>query len=533
MNMDSPLETAPAAAARAAAPAPRRPRRRRPSNFEHRSPRSRRRGSASLLAMLYLFIFAALALGFYAQTNVAANISQNEVVGAQALSAAESGMAFMRYQLTKVETQHLPESEMLVELANELSRLLDGTGNLENGLLEVGMTDGGDAIVIPRDNNALINLGNGSGFRTKITRSGRNFVVKVAGSTLGTNNFGERKKMRKGIEYVFGPVQIKAPLFDYGVGGRGQVHIDGKGQIRGGSNPSFGSVLTVSTLNPAVTMTGDSGVISGQVFYTNPTATFSYATMASIAGGNTAAHRAANTIHRPRPAGTEHYAEWPEFPKIDTSVYLPYVKRDWSLLSGTTLKNIRIPALSGTPLAPLKFGSHTTVEGVCYIESPNHVIFEGGCTIRGVIVGPVAPTGTLTDNVIEFKGSSTAYDMATLSSVYDMTVAANSAEFPPSLLQLTGSSVLAPKFHVKFTGGYASVSGTIVSDQLSFTGGAGGNITGYVFGLSNQKLYVGGSGVIQLEKPATSLWPAGVYFRSSYAPQPKTYREFAPRTEGM
>ena len=530
MNMDSPLE-----AAHAAAPAPRRrgPSKRRPSNPGHASPLSRRRGTASLLAMLYLFIFSALALGFYAQTNIAANISHNEVVSAQALSAAESGMAFMRYQLTKVETQHLPESQMLVELANELSRLMDGTSNLDDGLQEVGMTGTGDAILIPRDNNALIPLGNGSGFRAKITRSGRNFVVKVAGSSLSNNNYGERKKMRKGIEYVFGPVQIKAPLFDYGVGGRGQVYIDGKGQIRGGSNPSYGSILTVSTLNPAVAMTGDSGVISGQVFYTNPTATFSYATGASIAGGSTAAHRAANTIYRARPAGTEHYAEWPEFPKIDTSLYLPHVKRTWSTSSGSTLRNIRIPANSGTPSVPLRFTSGVTIEGVCYIEAPNYVIFEGGCTIRGVVFGPTAPTGTLASNVIEFKGSATAYDMATLSSVYDMTVAANSTEFPAELLNLKGASVLAPKFHVIFTGGYASISGTIVSDQLSFTGSAGGNINGYVFGLSNQRLYVGGSGVIQLEKPATSLWPAGVYFRSSYAPQSKTYREFAPRTEGL
>ena len=524
MNMDSPLE-----AAYAAAPIRRR---RRPPCPSRTTRLPRRRGTASLLAMLYLFIFSALALGFYAQTNVAANISQNEVVGAQALSAAESGMAFMRYQLTKVETQHLPESQMLVELANELSRLMDGTTNLDNGLQEVGMTDAGDAIVIPKDKNALIPLGNGSGFRAKITRSGRNFVVKVAGGSVSNNNHGERKKMRKGVEYVFGPVQIQAPLFDYGVGGRGQVYIEGKGQIRGCSNPSYGSVLTVSTLNPAVTMTGE-GIISGKVYYTNPSATFSYSTNSSVAGGTGAAHKSANTIFRARPPGTEHYPEWPEFPKVDTSVYLPYVKRTWSLLSGTTLKNVRIPANSGTALLPLKFGSSTTVEGVCYIESPNVVIFEGGCTIRGVIFGPNTTTGTLADNVIEFKGSATAYDMATLSSVYDMSVAANSDEFPAGLRALTGSSVLAPKFHVKVTGGYASVSGTIVSDQLSFTGGAGGNITGYVFGLANQRLYVGGSGVIQLEKPATSLWPAGIYFRSSYVPQPKTYREFPPRTEGM
>lgn len=392
------------------------------------------------------------------------------------------------------------------------------------------MSDAGDAILIPRDKNAVIPLGNGAGFRVKITRAGRSFVVKVAGQSTTR---GGTRHMAKGIEYVFGPVQIKAPMFDYGVAGRGQIFIDGKGQIRGGTTPSFGSVLTTTRSNPAVTMTGDAGAISGQVFYTNPTATFSYATLASIANGNTSAHRSANTIFRPRPPGTEHYAEWPEFPKIDTALFLPHVKRTWTTLTGGTLRNIRIPANSGTPTSPLRFTSGVTVEGVCYVESPNYIIFEGGTTIRGVIVGPTVTSGTLSNNVIEFKGSASAYDMSTIPSVYDLTIPANSSEFPAELLKLKGSSVLAPGFSVLFTGGYASISGTIVSDKLTFTGNAGGNITGHVMGLANQTLYVGGSGVVQVEKPGTSLWPAGVYFRSSYAAQPRTYREFHPRSEGM
>lgn len=486
---------------------------------------------ASVLAMIYLVLFAALALGFYAQTNMAAHVSNNEVVAARSMSAAESGMAFMRYQFSRVELKHFPEDQMLTEVAYELLRLMDGTGNLANGLQEVGMSDDGTAILIPNDQTAVIPLGNGTGFRCKITRDGRKLVVKVVGRPVTGQHAGAVGTGR-GVEYTFVPVQRDAPLLEAGVAGRGQVFIDGKGKIQSLVDPKFGSVMTVTTKNPAVTMSGE-GLISGQVFYTNPAATFSYSNNSSIYGGTSAAHKTANTIYREKPAGLEHYDEWPEFPTIDTSVYTGYLRRTWTPLTGLTLRNIRIPANSGTSLLPLEFGAGTTIEGVCYVEAPNYVVFEGGCTIRGVIVGPNAPAGTLAENVVEFKGQATAYDMSTLSSVYDMSVTANAEEFPPGLLALTGASILNPGFHVKFSGGYAAISGTIVSDQLSFTGSAGGDITGYVIGLADQTLYIGGSGTIQVAKPGTSMWPAGVYFRQKFEPAQGTYREFHPSSAAM
>ena len=495
----------------------------------------RRDGTVSLLAMLYLMIFSALALGFYAQTNVSAQISENEKQTNRALVAAESGMAFMRYTLSQVETSYLPENQMLLELAYELSRLLDGSDNLVDpklGLQEVGISDGGDAILIPKHPNAVMPLGNDMGFRVKITRAGRSFVVKVAG-TSGTHRNGATVAA-KGVEYVYGAQQKPAPLFEYGVAGRGQIELSGGGRIIGATNAADGTVLSTTTLNPAVVMTGPS-IISGKVYLKNPSATTSYSTNSSVNGSTLASVKSASTIKITRPPGTEHLPDWPEFPKIDTSIYLPYVKRVYNPLSppGSTLRNIRIPAGLGTLATPVKFTAGTTVEGVCYIEAPNVVYFEGACTLRGVIVGPNVPLGTLATNIVEFQGQATAYDVGTIPSVYDMTVQANKDEFPAGLLALKGSSMLTPGYHVKFTGGYAAISGSIVSDQLTFSGSAGGSITGYVIGMANQKLAVSGQGTIQLQKPPPTPWPAGVFFRHWYAPEAKTYREFRPKTEGM
>jgi len=62
----------------------------------------RRRAITSMLAMLYLVLFAVLAVGFYASTGTNAQVSMNEQRRYRALGAAESGMDFMRYQLFQV-----------------------------------------------------------------------------------------------------------------------------------------------------------------------------------------------------------------------------------------------------------------------------------------------------------------------------------------------------------------------------------------------------------------------------------------------
>lgn len=475
----------------------------------------RRRGVTCVLAMLYLVIFAALALGFYAQTNIGAQVSNNERNTYNALIAAESGMAFIRYHLNCIKAKYMvAEDQMLVEVASQLATALNGSANL--GASEVGMSTDGTAILIPADPTRNIKLTDGKSFRIKITRSGRRLVVQ----SIGTARDLTSTAAGRGVEYTFEPREWKASIFDFGIAGRGQVEVAGNAVIRGGSSNAFGSVLSTSTNNPAVTMTGGGSAITGDVYVTNPSGTVSYSAGSSVAGNTDPAWKTAHT-HIPWAA--------PEFPVIDTNVYLPFVKRNCTSSAGSLFKNIRIPANTGTVASPFTFGSGTTIEGVCYVEAPNVINFAGTCTIRGVIVGAnTAAGGDLSTNVIEFKGQAQAFDMLSLATAYDMSVAANVAEFPSDLLKLGGASVILPGFNVKFSGGYASISGAIVSDQLTFSGTAGGNITGSVMGLGNQKLSLSGGASVQVEKPGSNKWPAGLFFRNYYSPKPDTYREFLP-----
>lgn len=105
-----------------------------------------RRGAAAMLAMLYLSIFASMAVGFYASTNTQALVSYAEKDAANALSAAESGSEFMRYQMMNItlpygtNTTNLMSNTKLV-LGNELN----GTPNM--GTSSVSLANG--AINIP------------------------------------------------------------------------------------------------------------------------------------------------------------------------------------------------------------------------------------------------------------------------------------------------------------------------------------------------------------------------------------------------
>src|SRR6476469_6796889 len=62
-----------------------------------------RRGVVSIMAMLYMVIFSVMALGFYAATTTASQVSSNERRAQAALLAAESGTQFLRYHLSALD----------------------------------------------------------------------------------------------------------------------------------------------------------------------------------------------------------------------------------------------------------------------------------------------------------------------------------------------------------------------------------------------------------------------------------------------
>src|SRR5436190_13378569 len=128
-----------------------------------------RRALTSMLAMLYLVLFATLAVGFYASTNPDGQVSVNEQRRYRALGAAESGMDYIRYQLAQVA---IPPSttadQVITEINKDLSVQINGTPNM--GSKTVGIDLLGTTINIPSQANQYITLASdGSKFRCTIT----------------------------------------------------------------------------------------------------------------------------------------------------------------------------------------------------------------------------------------------------------------------------------------------------------------------------------------------------------------------------
>src|SRR6266566_6663579 len=91
--------------------------------------RKSRQGMTALLAMLYLTLIASLAVGFYASTNSAVMITENEKRGGLALASCESGMDFMNFHLAQLSLPYgNNQTERFNSLYNQLKTQLENTG---------------------------------------------------------------------------------------------------------------------------------------------------------------------------------------------------------------------------------------------------------------------------------------------------------------------------------------------------------------------------------------------------------------------
>jgi hypothetical protein len=153
-------------------------------------------GMASVLAMLFLVLFATLAVGFVATTSMSSQVARNEQYLATARLSADAGMEFMRYQLGSM---NLPigttSATLLANTATQLGSALNGTTNM--GSNTVAVTSG--TIYIPSQ----------TGYITVDPTSHAKFqatITQVAGTTtlvVTVHGFNSTAKCSRGIQLQF------------------------------------------------------------------------------------------------------------------------------------------------------------------------------------------------------------------------------------------------------------------------------------------------------------------------------------------
>jgi hypothetical protein len=458
-----------------------------------------RRGVASVMAMVFMVVFSALALGFYAATTTASQVAGNERRSMSAQSAAESGIQFLRYHLSALDIPPgLTNDQLFDEVHMQLESRLDGTTNMNGGTIGYD----GTSILMPATGYMKLDAKGEQQVKIVITRAGDQLISRITGRNGGVS-------VGRAIELKFSKAKNASAIFNFGVASRGPVSTTGNSTITGLTDKTKGSILSTSTVSNPVQVFGK--MVSGDISVVNPNAVVKYGANVSI--GDTTNHQLIDAyhIHKGVPE--------PKFPYIDTNVYAQYATNTYT--SGmTVLENVRIPA--GTNPT---FSGNVVIRGVLLVEGSNKVSFGGNVDIQGVIVSsnsspqPLISSGEVTNNVIEFTGSVTARPMDDPKSPLVGT------QFN-EVKKLKGAFIIAPQYRVKMWGNFATVGGSVVAAQFQMGGSAEGTIAGSVIQMRDDvATTIDGSADVVIASTGTTDYPPGISFGEYYTPVPGSYLE--------
>jgi hypothetical protein len=461
-------------------------------------PRTRRNlpsrpGIVCVVAMIFLALFVVLAVGFYAVTAMATQVSASERTAYVSQIAAESGMQFVRYQLACLDIPaNTPPNKVFEEVYLELAAKLDGTDNLAGTV--VGYD--GKTINIPQGPSQFIRLqAGGPGFRVVINDiNGERMRVRIVGCP--ENN---RASLRRAIDTEYDLVNKKTTTFDYGVAAKGSVQFKSTATTKLlGTPDSAASVLSASTAAGSI-VTG-SGTIEGDLTVAKDKG------QVTLGGGTVGGAGAAGDIV----ANHVHVVTPPEFPYVHTTVFAPFATNTY-VAGAAYQKNVKIPRNTNP-----KFNGGEVIDGILYIESPNTVTFAGNATINGLIVFENANTPAV--NVMDFRGSVSASAIPAAS------------EFDALRKRAAGLAMAAPTASVTLNGSVGGfVEGTVIAGSLSMGGSSDLTINrGSLISLGTSPTLIQGK-TVQINGTAADNPPyAGVRLRAYFRPDHVSYRETRP-----
>lgn len=448
----------------------------------------RYRGTAFVIAMIFVLVFSTLAVSMATFSGANVQISENQRKGDCARACAESGVEIIRFWLSRFSVGGTIDPSLVFSSLGSPSSPVSLPSDLTAcGITNITTSFDGTTLTIPS-----VTLDSERSFSAEITQFDADTLqLEVTGTYRGIS-----RTIR--ANYDFG---IKRNIvFDYGVATKGPLHVAGNIEL-GGVNVSVESdVLIVSEDDPmALEIVGNSS-IAGDVHIANPIGTIDMQGGQASIGGETGDGALDHVFTGIEP---------PEFPAPDTDYFLPYVAGDINM-ADTTFTNVRIP-----PNANPIFNAGITMIGVVFIETPNVVTFSGSVNITGIIVGNGDVTDDSGTNRIDFMGNVNSSPVSDLGEEFG------------DLREATGTFLIAPGFSATFGGNFYTINGAIAANGVTFYGNAGGTIHGSVLNYSDTPMELSGNNDLFFNRFGDTEIPVGFEPDIVLRYDPASYSEVA------
>ena len=444
--------------------------------------RAARRGIALLLTMIFLALFACLAVAIVTASDSNLTIARNRIESGQAAAFAETGIQMIRQSIGGVI---VPITHNAADVHNAIVTQLRTFFTGSHMLTPANINAGAGGVTVPtftvarpdgRTGTISLNILSSGGAQDATTISVRS--VAVFGGACRTVTYNMTVQRGRNV------------FLDYGIASKGVIQMQGNPSIHGANNASEGSILssTYSTTN-AIQLGGSSSV-SGNASVCNPNG--------QIVGGS--------SIQGQKIIG----APEPDWPVVDITPFTPYATNVYS--GGSNLTNVRIP-----PNTNPSFKGNTIITGVLYIQSPNVVEFKKDVTVVGCIVCEPPAVNNLNANQIQFKANVNATGVENLPA---------GSQFD-GLRDLKGSFLLAPGFYISnWANSVLNVQGgCIVASAFGFGGGPNTRIKGGILNLSDNPFQMSGNSSIIIDRQGAEPSPAGLVQSYKIVCVPGSYAE--------
>lgn len=445
--------------------------------------RAGRRGIALLLTMIFLALFACLAVAIVAASDSNLTIARNRIESCQAAAFAETGVQLTRQSIGGVI---VPVTHNAADVHNAIATQLRTVFSGSHMVNSDGISVGTGGVTVPtftlvrpdgRTGAISLNILSSGGAQDATTITVRS--VAVFGGAC------------RAVTYNMTVQRGRNVLLDYGIASKGVIQMQGNNGVSGANITAEGSILsdTYSTIN-AIQVGGHSSV-SGNAAVCNPDGQINVGGSSHIDGQQ--------IIGAPEP----------DWPVVDITPFTPYATNVYS--GGDNLTNVRIP-----PNTNPSFNGNTTITGVLYIQSPNVVEFKKDVTVVGCIVCEPPPINNPNTNQIQFKANvyATGVEHLPAGSQFD------------GLRDLKGSFLLAPGFYIStWANSVLNVDGCIVASAFGFGGGPNTRVKGGILNLSDNPFQMSGNSTIIIDRQGAETNPAGLVESYKIVCVPGSYAE--------